>query len=90
MIAEMTARGVLPAPQRQPEEALLRHDQLEAGTEVSNDAPSRVTDARDGDAPWSQGNLGAPGNPGAPRVTLPPQAHNANGITPASAVRYSW
>jgi hypothetical protein len=85
MIAEMTTRGVLPAPQRQPEEVLLRHDHLEAGTEVSN-APSRVSDARDGEAPWSQGNLGAPGIRG---LTVPPQAHNANGVTPAPAVVYA-
>lgn len=88
MIAEMTARGVLPAPQRQLEAALLRDDHLEAGTEVSN-APSRVSDARDGEAPWSQGNLGAPGTRGAPQLTVPPQAHNANGVTPAAAVVYA-
>jgi len=85
MIAEMTARGVLPAPQRQPEEALLNHDHLEAGTDVSN-VPSRKSDARGGDAPWSQGNLG-PGNLGAPQI--PPQAYDGDVITSAPAVRYT-
>ncbi|MCJ1244084.1 hypothetical protein MMC30_001282 [Trapelia coarctata] len=86
MIAEMTARGVLPAPQRPLDEALLHNDHLEAGNDVSN-VPSRVSDARDGEAPWSQGNLGPPGNLGAPQIPL--QAHDADVIAPAPAAKYT-